>query len=218
MIIVIDGPAGSGKSSTARAVAKELNIQYLDSGALYRALTFLYLSEQTDQHTFFDSFEKIQLEFLYENEIFRVWLNQKEITSDIRGMNISNMVSHIAGNPKARAFVNLLMKKAVAKGKYVAEGRDLGTAVFPDADMKFFMIADVETRAKRRYKELKEKGADASFEEILKNIEERDILDSNRKADPLKQADDAILIDTSGLTFEDQVAQIVAKASQVVQN
>lgn len=218
MIIVIDGPAGSGKSSTAKAVAKKLKIQYLDSGALYRALTLLYLAQSKDLSLFFDDIENIKLKFLYENEVFRLWLNEEEVTSDIRSMEVSEKVSLIAESPKARAFVNQNIRKAIKEGVYIAEGRDLGTAVFPDAEMKFFMIADAQTRALRRFNELKEKGDAVSLEDIQKNIEERDALDSTRDADPLKQADDAILIDTSGLTFDEQVEFISNKASEIIRN
>jgi len=208
MIIVIDGPAGAGKSTTARAVAKKLGIQYLDSGALYRALTVIYLESGQDAETFFKKLKEQDITFKYSNERFRVWLNEKEITYKLRSTEVANHVSTVASLLKSRKHVNELMREAVEHDTYIAEGRDLGTAVFPDADLKFFMKADVNERARRRYDEMVEDGIETSLKEVKQNILERDYKDSQRKADPLKQADDAIMVDTTNLDFEQQVAQI----------
>ena len=208
MIIVIDGPAGAGKSTTARAVAKKLGIQYLDSGALYRALTVIYLESGQDAETFFKKLKEQDITFKYSNERFRVWLNEKEITDKLRSTEVANHVSTVASLLKSRKHVNELMREAVEHDTYIAEGRDLGTAVFPDADLKFFMKADVNERARRRYDEMVEDGIETSLKEVKQNILERDYKDSQRKADPLKQADDAIMVDTTNLDFEQQVAQI----------
>lgn len=217
MIIVIDGPAGSGKSSTAKAVAQALEIQYLDSGALYRSLTFHFLELHKNHEMFIESLNDLKLTFKYEEGLFRVWLNDEEITSKIRSMLVSSHVSEVASNPVVRAYVNRLMKKSIEKDIYIAEGRDLGTAVFPEASLKFFMTASVEKRAERRFKELQEKGTEATLEEIEENIRQRDEVDSKRKADPLKQADSAKLIDTTELTFEEQVEKISSEIKKVVQ-
>ena len=208
MIIVIDGPAGAGKSTTARAVAKKLGIQYLDSGALYRALTVIYLESGQDAETFFKKLKEQDITFKYSNERFRVWLNEKDITDKLRSTEVANHVSTVASLLKSREHVNELMREAVEHDTYIAEGRDLGTAVFPDADLKFFMKADVNERARRRYDEMVEDGIETSLKEVKQNILERDYKDSQRKADPLKQADDAIMVDTTNLDFEQQVAQI----------
>jgi len=208
MIIVIDGPAGAGKSTTARAVAKKLGIQYLDSGALYRALTVIYLESGQDAETFFKKLKEQDITFKYSNERFRVWLNEKDITDKLRSTEVANHVSTVASLLKSRKHVNELMREAVEHDTYIAEGRDLGTAVFPDADLKFFMKADVNERARRRYDEMVEDGIETSLKEVKQNILERDYKDSQRKADPLKQADDAIMVDTTNLDFEQQVAQI----------
>ena len=208
MIIAIDGPAGAGKSTTARAVAKKLGIQYLDSGALYRALTVIYLESGQDAETFFKKLKEQDITFKYSNERFRVWLNEKEITDKLRSTEVANHVSTVASLLKSREHVNELMREAVEHDTYIAEGRDLGTAVFPDADLKFFMKADVNERARRRYDEMVEDGIETSLKEVKQNILERDYKDSQRKADPLKQADDAIMVDTTNLDFEQQVAQI----------
>ena len=208
MIIVIDGPAGAGKSTTARAVAKKLGIQYLDSGALYRALTVIYLESGKDAELFFKKLKEQDISFKYSNERFRVWLNEKDITDKLRSTEVADHVSTVASLLKSREHVNKLMREAVEHDTYIAEGRDLGTAVFPDADLKFYMKADVNERAQRRYDELIEAGVETSLKKVKQNILERDYKDSQRKADPLKQADDAIIVDTTNLDFEQQVAQI----------
>ena len=208
MIVVIDGPAGSGKSSTARAVAHELNIQYLDSGALYRAVTYLFLKSERSLPMFFESLYCAQLTFKSDIE-FQVTLNGKVITDAIRDPMVSAHVSGIAAMIKVREFINALMKKAVQHDLYIADGRDLGTAVFPNAECKFFMIADLETRAKRRHQELNSTGNQISYSEVIAEIKRRDKIDSTREKDPLKQADDAILVDSSTLSFDEQVQYIV---------
>jgi len=144
MIIVIDGPAGAGKSSTAKAVAQKLNIEYLDSGALYRALTCIFLQAGKDRKAFFDLLKQASVSFSYTDAIFRVWVNDEEITAKLRNAEVSALVSDIASLDGSRTFVNSLMREAVQEGAYIAEGRDLGTAVFPEADLKFFMSADVD--------------------------------------------------------------------------
>lgn len=210
MIIVIDGPAGSGKSSTAKKIAELLDIQYLDSGALYRALTFLWLSsDKPDPSEFFDMLPEVKLETDYRDQLFHVIVNGKDITKEIRTQNVANHVSEMASKPEARKFVNQYMRKLVTSNTYIADGRDLGTAVFPNADLKFYMDASLEERAKRRYRELVIEDPDISFKEVKSNLEERDHRDSNRDADPLKKDDDAILIDTTGKTFMEQIDEMV---------
>lgn len=208
MIIVIDGPAGSGKSSTARAIAEQLGIQFLDSGALYRVATLIYLQSEKNRELFIDRLKESKISFYFKNKKFHCLLNGVDVSEKIREMEVSNSVSEVASDPKVRAHINLLMRAEVSKDVYIADGRDLGTAVFPDAALKFFMVADIEARAKRRLAEMQAKGLNASLEEIKQNLENRDDADSSRKADPLKQAEDAILINTSTLTFEEQVELI----------
>ncbi len=213
MIIVIDGPAGSGKSSTAKAVANRLGIEYLDSGALYRAVTLIFLHTESDPESFFTELDSGRISFSYENERFTVYIDGEEVTREIRSMEVSEKVSDIASRPEARDFVNRLMRDAVQDGRYIAEGRDLGTAVFPDADLKFYMSATLGERARRRYEEMQQAGIATTLEEVEQNIAERDRKDAAREADPLKKADDAIEIDTTGLNFEQQVEQICLKIS-----
>lgn len=216
MIIVIDGPAGSGKSTTARAVANRLNIEYLDSGALYRAVTSWYLKSDRSLDEFIQRLDPDRIYFCYENEMFRVWLDDKEITGRLRSVEVSNLVSKVAARREVRDFVNNLMHRAVEERTFIAEGRDLGTAVFPNAALKFFMTADVETRARRRYEERIDQGEDVDFEQIRKDIERRDRKDAERSEDPLKKAEDAIPIDTSEKTFEQQVDKICSYISRHV--
>lgn len=216
MIVVIDGPAGSGKSSTAKAVAANLQIQFLDSGALYRVATLVYLDTNKDLPQFFDSLKESEISFHFKQEKFHVFLNGRDVSDKIRSMEVSEHVSEVASNPDVRAFVNDLMHEAVKHDVYIADGRDLGTAVFPDAALKFFMVADLETRAQRRFKEVKSQGKDVTLEEVRQNIAGRDKKDSSRDSDPLKKAEDAILVDTSELTFEEQVAFISNKIEQLI--
>jgi cytidylate kinase len=214
MIVVIDGPAGSGKSSTARAVADRLHIEYLDSGALYRTTTLIYLEANRDTEKFFRLLNQKKISFYYGNQQFHVEIDGKSVTNEIRSPQVANYVSEVAAIPRVRAHVNNLMRKVVPEGMYIAEGRDLGTVVFPDADLKFYMSANLEERAHRRYKERKEGNPELTLEEVKRNIVERDQKDSKRKADPLKKAEDAIEIDTTNLTFEQQVNQICSKVRQ----
>lgn len=208
MIIVIDGPAGSGKSSTAKAVAGKMNIEYLDSGALYRAVTWLYLDAGKDFDTLFDLLNRASISFSYADHVFHVSVNDVDITSKLRTKSVANDVSTVAANPRVRSFVNELMREKVKQGAYIAEGRDLGTAVFKDADLKFFMSANIEERARRRFKELEASESDITFKEVRENIVDRDRKDASREADPLKKAPDAIELDTTGMHFDEQVQKI----------
>ncbi|MDX1638196.1 MAG: (d)CMP kinase [Balneolaceae bacterium] len=211
MIIVIDGPAGSGKSSTARAVADKLDIQYLDSGALYRALTLIYLEAEKQKSTFFELLNQKSITFRYNNGTFYVAIDGADVTEQIRSVQVNEHVSTVAAYPESRDTVNNLMHRAIRENTWIAEGRDLGTAVFPDAELKFFMIADADTRAERRHKELKEKGVQVTRHEVKQNILERDKKDAGRERDPLRKAPDAIEVDTSEMTFEQQMNFICSK-------
>lgn len=216
MIVVIDGPAGSGKSSTAKAVAAKLQIQFLDSGALYRVATLIFLNADKDYQTFFDRLEESKISFHFKDGKFHAILNDQDVSDEIRSMEVSKHVSDVASNPDVRKYVNDLMREVVKSNVYIADGRDLGTAVFPDAALKFYMVADLETRAQRRYEEVSANGKNVTLEEVKQNITQRDDTDSNRSSDPLKQADDAILVDTSDMTFDEQVAFICQKIEQLI--
>ncbi len=209
MIIVIDGPAGSGKSSTAKALANRLDINFLDSGALYRALTYTWIeSGKPDKQMFFKNLMDVRLHVAYSGGQFKVTVNDVDVTGKIRTAAVSNHVSEIASFPNARSFANKIMRELVKEDAYIADGRDLGTAVFPDADLKFYMDASIEDRAKRRFDEIKSDQKDVTYEDVFENLKKRDYTDQNRKSDPLKKADDAILINTSGKTFKEQVDEM----------
>ncbi len=209
MIIVIDGPAGSGKSSTAKSIANRLSLHYLDSGALYRAVTCLWINAgKPEKEQFFNMLTEVHLQVEYINDLFHVKANGEDLTNQIRSQEISSHVSEIASLPEVRGYVNALMKKIIANGIYIADGRDLGTAVFPDAFLKFYMDASLEERAMRRFRELENSGQNVSFKDVKQNLNDRDLKDKSRVSDPLKKAPDAILIDTTGKTFEEQISEI----------
>lgn len=214
MIIVIDGPAGSGKSSTARAVADQLQIEYLDSGALYRTATLIYIEADRNEEAFFRLLNHKKISFGYKNKKFHVEIDGLSVTDDIRTPEVAEYVSQVAAMPNVRAYVNNLMRNVISDGIYIAEGRDLGTAVFPDADLKFYMSADLEARAQRRFRERKIENPGLTLDEVKQNIIQRDQKDSKRETDPLKKAKDAIEIDTTRLTFEQQVNQICLEVKQ----
>lgn len=210
MIIVIDGPAGSGKSSTARTIANRLGIQFLDSGALYRAVTYLWIKAgKPEKNKFFKMLPDIQLQTQYKDRVFYVWANGEDITPEIRTQRVAENVSEIASYPAARRFVNHYMRNLVQQNTYIADGRDLGTAVFPDANLKFYMDASIEERARRRFAEMKRIDSAITLESVEENLRSRDHTDRNRKADPLAKASDAIVIDTTGKTFEEQVSEMI---------
>jgi len=211
MIIVIDGPAGSGKSTTAKKLAESLGINFLDSGALYRTVTYAWLnSGKPDTEMFIDNLSDLSIKAGAVNGNFNVWLNGEDVSDEIRTSRVADHVSEIASIPDVRKFVNQIMRNVVENGNYIADGRDLGTAVFKDADLKFYMDASVEERAKRRHSELLKNGSEITLDEVLENLEKRDHTDSNRKTDPLRKADDAITIDTTGKTFDEQVSQMAS--------
>ncbi len=214
MVFVIDGPAGSGKSSTAKAVAQSLQLIYLDSGAVYRAVTWLRLKTEKDR--FFDVLNSSNLRFAYQQGAFRIWVNGDEVTGLIRTPEIDREVSAVAADGAIREVVNQLMRRYTESGYYIADGRDLGTVVFPDAPVKFFMTADLNARAERRFQEQQHAGVDQ--QQIAEGLQKRDEIDSSRPVAPLKKADDAISIDTTGLKFEDQVRIIEEKIRPYLAN
>lgn len=209
MIIVIDGPAGSGKSSTAKALAKKLGIQFLDSGALYRAVTYWWLqSGKPGREAFFKILKGITINTDYRENTFFVNIDKKDITSEIRTQQVADHVSEVASIPQVREFVNSYMRKLVKSSVYIADGRDLGTAVFPDADLKFYMDASLEERAKRRYAEMEQADPGITLNQVMDNLRSRDFKDQNRNADPLKKAEDAIVMDTTGKTLDQQTSEL----------
>ena len=226
IIIAIDGYSSTGKSTVAKQLAKRLNYIYVDTGAMYRAVTLYamqkgYISaSQFDKEALICDLDTVIVNFEINSEIAigETMLNGVNVEKDIRSLDVANYVSQIAAIPEVRRkLVDLQQQMGENKG-IVMDGRDIGTVVFPDAELKLFMTATAKDRAERRYKELLESGEEVSYEDVLKNVVDRDHLDSTRKDSPLKKADDAITIDNSNLTLEDQFDQILALANKTILN
>ncbi|MEX1122993.1 MAG: (d)CMP kinase [Balneolales bacterium] len=211
MLIVIDGPAGAGKSSTAKAVARIAGIDYIDSGALYRGFALLYILNGENKSKFFEIIDDDVLSFKFNRDQSEIFVSGKNMTEEIRTGEVSSTVSTIAAFPEVREKVSVYLKQAALSRNCIAEGRDLGTVVFPDADLKFFLTADINERAKRRQKEMSAGSDEVDLDKIKENLVSRDAKDSSRKAAPLKKADDAIEIDTTRTTFDEQVNCILTE-------
>ena len=209
MIIAIDGPAGSGKTTVSRLLAKQLGISYLDTGALYRVLTLKALEENINLNDG-ETLQKLASAMNVKIEGERIYLDDREVTIEIRAPLIDKNISQVASHPQVReVMVNLQRKIAYCKD-YVVEGRDITTVVFPHADYKFYLDADFNERLQRRYKELKEKGLSVSWEHLEEQLRKRDEADFTRKVAPLKKAEDAIYIDTTNLTLSEVVNKLLS--------
>lgn len=211
--VAIDGPAGAGKSTIAKLVAKEKGYIYVDTGAMYRGLAIHFLdkgiqAEDTDK--IIEACRDAQVTIKYEDGIQQVYLNGKNITSRLRDEEVGNMASKSSPIPQVRQKLLELQQGLAREQDVIMDGRDIGTCVLPDADVKVYLTASVETRAKRRYDELTEKGIACDPDEIAKDIAERDTRDMTRKTAPLKQAEDAVLIDSSDMSIEEVVSMITA--------
>jgi cytidylate kinase len=219
-VVTLDGPAGSGKSTTAKEVARRLGLRHLDSGALYRALTFALLEagvpEAEWERLGIDDLRALGVELGATEAGFEVRLGGRVLTSELRGPRVTERVALLARLPAARACLLDLQRVSGARGRLVADGRDMGTVVFPDADLKVYLVADLEERARRR---LREVGTETpSAEELAEQvgaIEDRDRIDSGRDISPLRRPDGAVEIDTTELSFEDQVSAIVDRARRL---
>lgn len=222
MIIALDGPAGSGKTSTAKAVAKALGFVYLDTGAMYRAMTLaalgaeVALDEASAEAEVTQAALAADFRIAYIDGNMHVYLDGEDVTSRLRSVEVNNRVSQVSAYRAVReAMVDVQRKLAhqvVAEGGgVVIDGRDIGTVVFPDADLKVFMDASPEVRARRRYEEMKGTDSGISLESVLANVKARDAHDSSREHAPLRKAEDAMLLDTSRLSFEEQVSSVVNK-------
>ena len=216
IIIAIDGYSSTGKSTTAKAVAKALGYVYIDTGAMYRAVTYLALEKGyastsgIEVKSLMKVLRKSEIKFVYNPELgfSEIYLDGKNIENEIRGIEIANWVSEVAKQSEVRTYLVDLQRKMGKDKGIVMDGRDIGTTVFPEAELKIFMTASEQVRAERRYRELQAKGDNASFEEVLANIQHRDHIDTTRKESPLRKADDAIVIDNTNLTIEEQVEKI----------
>ena len=212
MIIAIDGPAGSGKSTTTRLLAKQLGYAYIDTGAFYRALTLKVLESGVspeDAAGILQLAEATQIELQSHEDKNRIWLDGREVTNMIREPRVTNAVAPIAANPQVRALMVEKQRAIGRNGGVVMEGRDIGTVVFPDADLKIFMQASLEARARRRQEELAAMGITRDFATLKVEIAERDEKDTSRKHAPLLRAADAVLLDTTQMTIDQQVDFIV---------
>lgn len=210
--VAIDGPAGAGKSTIAKLVAKEKGYVYVDTGAMYRGLAIHFLEngiEAEEKEKIAEACKDADVTIRYEDGQQQVYLNGKNITAKLREEAVGNMASKSSAIPEVRAKLLELQRELARKEDVIMDGRDIGTCVLPDADVKVFLTASVETRAKRRYDELVEKGVACDLEEIARDIAERDERDSTREIAPLKQAEDAVLVDSSYMTIEEVVAAIV---------
>ncbi len=219
LIVAIDGPAGSGKSTSAKLVARHLGYLYVDSGAMYRAVTFLAIKKNVlnNNDEIIKLAEETNIELKFLDGETRVFTNGKNITDGIRSVEVNENVSIVS---KIDGVRKALVKKQKAMGNLncgiVMEGRDITTVVFPNADVKIFLTASIERRTERRVKEYNEKGIDVGVNEIQQNISLRDKLDSTREVSPLVKAEDAIEIDTSKVTIEEQVEKILAIVKETV--
>ena len=212
IIIAIDGHSSTGKSTFARMIASKYGLIYLDTGALYRGVTllairnkFIHSDNKIDLNSLMDALSKVSFSFSGMDGIQQLLLNGESVEKDIRSLEVAGMVSLIASLPQVRDFVNSIIRYLGREGGIVMDGRDIGTIVFPNADLKIFMTASPEVRAERRYKELTGKGEIAKYEDVLKNIIDRDYMDEHREIAPLKRADDALLLDNSNMTIEQQI-------------
>lgn len=209
--IAIDGPAGAGKSTIARQVARKLSFIYVDTGAMYRAIA-LYLIRNgidgTDEEGIREACGQIKVSIEYQDGAQQVLLDGENVTGLIRTEEVGNMASVSAANPDVRAALLSLQRDLAAREDVLMDGRDIGTNVLPEAQLKIYLTASVHTRAQRRYLELQEKGQECSLAEIERDIEERDSRDMTREIAPLKKAEDAVLVDSSDLTIEEVVSCI----------
>lgn len=215
IIIAIDGYSSTGKSSFAKLIAKEFSFLYLDSGALYRAIT-LYAMEHDmvladgsiDTQSLVAALPDIDIHFEYAPEGSRTFIGDRCVEKEIRTIEVSSHVSPVAVIPEVRDFVDGILVGYGKNKRIVMDGRDIGTAVFPHADLKIFMTANDNVRAERRLKEMRASGQNPDFNEVLENLKSRDYIDSHREKSPLRQAEDAVVLDNSDMTLEDQMVWV----------
>ena len=211
--IAIDGPAGAGKSTIAKKIAKELGFVYVDTGAMYRAMALYFLRSNIsneDEQAISRASENVEITIQYENGEQQVFLNGENVSGEIRKEEVGNMASKTSGYGQVRKKLVELQQQLAKKADVVMDGRDIGTAVLPNAEVKIFLVASVSERAERRFKENQEKGIPTDLETLTKEIQERDHYDSTRDVSPLKQAEDAVRIDTTGKSIPEVVAAIKA--------
>jgi len=219
IIIAIDGPAGAGKSTTAKLLAQKLNYKYIDTGAMYRAVTLYALRNSIEPNEVDKLVELVRgMNFNFENNGSVLFVNSENVSEAIRDPEVSNRVSEYSKVAEVRKILVEKQREIGADGGIVMEGRDITTAVFPNADLKIFLTADIDVRAYRRLIELKNKGLDLDLDDVKVNLETRDKIDSSREVNPLMITEDSILIDTSRLAIEEQVDVIYNKAKEIIES
>lgn len=224
IIVAIDGFSSTGKSTIAKQLAQQLGYVYVDTGAMYRAVALFAMqngyinTEYLDKESLINSLNDIRLKFNYNAQLgfAEMYLNDQNVEHDIRTLEVSQYVSRIAEISEVRAKLVEQQQKMGQERGIVMDGRDIGTVVFPDAEVKIFMNSSAEKRAQRRFEELMDKGQNVTYEEVLKNVQERDYIDTNREDSPLKVAEDAIEIDNSDLDKDQQFAEVMKIVQQVV--
>lgn len=210
--IAIDGPAGAGKSTIAKRIAKELKFIYLDTGSMYRGMAYHFVKNNIDvynEEAVEEACKEVNLQVIYENEEQQIYVNDENVTPYLRTEEIGQMTSKIATYGAVRVKLVEVQQDFATKENLVMDGRDIGTCVLPNADLKIYLTASARTRAERRYKELTEKNVSCNIEEIEQGIIDRDKQDMNREISPLKQADDAVLVDSSHMTIEEVTEHII---------
>lgn len=214
IIVAIDGFAACGKSTTAKLVAQKLGYAYIDTGAMYRAVTLYFIKNNVDLESteaVKKALSNIVINFVFDPELqaSQTFLNGENVENDIRMMEVTQQVSEVAAISEVRSFLVAQQQEMGINKAIVMDGRDIGTVVFPNAELKVFMTAEMEARAIRRQQELQRKGKEVELEEIIENLKKRDFIDSNRDDSPLRKAADAHIVDTSNITIDDQVNQIL---------
>lgn len=212
--VAIDGPASSGKSTLAKIIAKKYKMIHIDTGAMYRALTYAALQENvdlSDETALMDLLNRIEIRLMPKTDGQEVWTDDMEVSSEIRTQPVSENVSEVSAHSEVRQEMVKRQRQMSQDHHVVMDGRDIGTVVLPDADLKIFLIASAEERAKRRHQENLQKGQDSDFESVLAQIKKRDAYDTQREHSPLKRADDAISLDTTGLSVQEVVKKVEEK-------
>lgn len=217
IIIAIDGPAASGKSTLAKYLADKLGYLYVDTGAMYRAITFYALQNNIaeDESAVIEAARNINLHLEYSNGITNVFIDGEDVTNKIRSQEVNSKVSDISRIKEVRTELVKLQRKFGKNNNLIVEGRDTTTVVFPNADLKIFLTADVSERAKRRQLEFLEKGITVSISEVESSIKNRDKIDSGREVSPLKKAEDAVEVDTTNLTVQEEIERIINRVKKI---
>lgn len=219
--IAIDGPSGAGKSTLSRKLAEKLNYIYVDTGALYRTIGLYILKNKIDpqdSETVTAALPEISVTLRFINGEQHVYLNGEDVSADIRIHEVSRYASLVSAIPAVRQFLFDTQRKMAAEHDVIMDGRDIGTVVLPQADVKIFLTASAEVRARRRYKELLERGQDVEFEQILEDVNRRDEQDMNRPVAPLKPAEDGVIVDTSDCSFDESLALLYKTVKERLQN